>query len=175
MGNPGYSHEVTLEHLLRDLLDAETTRGRNLPTRTDLSSELLGLLDMARRLRAAGQRMPRPGVSTAPGSSRTSWPVWRRRGASDRSRIWRRLWGGAAAAALLGTLSLINAAGSSSGLWYGARLALEDLRVALVPSPLVRAEMLIKSTHVRIAEIQALADSGDFRGLRLAASALEEH
>lgn len=169
--------EAQLELLLRELLDEGTSTGIGILKSRDLPPEMIELVDIARRLRVASQGTPLPDECKAWGAPATtsSWPErrsWSRREAG-RSRTWRWFWAGAAAAVILGVFGLTGGVESPSGPWYSARLALEDLQVALIPNPLGKAQMLIKSTHTRITEIEAMAASGDTRGLRLAASALD--
>ncbi|HLW58321.1 MAG TPA: DUF5667 domain-containing protein [bacterium] len=87
------------------------------------------------------------------------------------------MWVGVAAAVVLGMwgigAGLTWGGRSPASPWYGARVALEELEVALIPDRLDKGEMLLKTTRARIAEVQAMAEAGDSLGLRRAANALD--
>lgn len=157
------ARELQLERLLRELLDEEPLPG-DAPC-----PEALELRDMARRLRAATQWVPLP-------EGRQALRRALLLAAGHRPRRLSRRWGLAAAAA-----AVLVAWGLGGWTWsappssrlYDLRLALEDVQVALLPTPLAKAEALVRATHARIAEIQAVATADDVGGLHRVTRALD--
>ena len=158
--------ELELERLLGELLGEQTLAAGGISG--DPCPETLELLDMARRLRGAAQ-----GVVLAEGGL-LQFPLV---GAGQRAH--RRLlgWSAVVAAAVLVVISLgvgwawIPTTPSSP--WYDAGLAVENLRIALLPSPMAKAERLVATAHARIAEVEVAATADDAEGLRRAARALD--
>jgi hypothetical protein len=173
--------EMQLESLLRALLGEDTRDGVGAPAEGVLLPEVVALRDTARRLRAAVQCVPLPSGRTAVRKALITTVKRARRvslsgTASRRAHGWR-VTAGVAAAVIMGVWG-IGAGLSWGGLppsspWYGARVALEELEMALTPGRLERAEMLLRATRLRVAEVQAMAEVGDPSGLRRAADALD--
>lgn len=170
--------EMQLELLLRRLLGEEHGE-QGVSSPDDVSPELRDLRALALRLRAARQHLP---VSQRPLRAMESAAAWRGGDSGvarvrSRSHRWHTGWAAIAVAALLGVFGLgvgaTSAGASPSSPWYGARLAIENVQVALTPSALARAELLVKNAHARLAEIQAMAAAGDSANLRRAADALD--
>jgi hypothetical protein len=162
------AREAELERLLRDLLDEEPLGSGG--TAGEVCPEALELRDMARRLRAATQWVPLPEGRQALRRALLA-------GAGMRGRRTRG-WTLGAAAALLVAFGLgagwVHGAATPSSPWYDLKLAVEDLQIAVLPTPVSKAEMLVRATHQRIAEIQAMATADDAVGLRHAARALDK-
>lgn len=173
--------EVQLERLLRELLDKEGSSECGAPVDPDVPSEITELRDTARLLRAASQWVPLPEGRNA---VRRALLATAQHGqfSSDLARAaWRRTgrWLGAAGALVLIVAAfalgagLLDGLGSPSSPLYGVRLGLDEARVALVPSPLGKAELLVRAAHARIAEIDDMVASGDTLGMQRAAAALD--
>lgn len=173
--------EIQLEFLLRELLGEETRDGAGAPAGEVMLPEAVALRDTARRLRAAVQCVPLPSGRTAVRRALITTVKRSRRlsasgTASRRAPGWRvAAW--VAAAVILGVWG-IGSRLSWGGLppsspWYGARVALEELEVALTPDRLGKAELLLRATRLRVAEVRAMADAGDSPGMRRAADALD--
>ncbi len=175
------ARETQLELLLRELLGEDTGDQVGAPVVGAVLPEAAALRDTARRLRAAVQCVPLPQGRTAVRRAlmTTVERVWRASPsvASSRRAHGRRVLAGVAAAVILGVCGIgtgVSWGGAPpSSLWYGARVALEELEVALIPDRLGKAEMLLKATRLRVAEVQAMAEVGDSLGLRRAANALD--
>lgn len=173
--------EAELESQLRALLDEEPGDGAARPSHADAPPAILGLVETARLMRAVTQWVPLPEGRTAvrrallttaaehPSRPRAS--AWRQGG-------WGLIGAGAAAAATfivafgLGAGALDGFGFPGSGL-YDARLRVDAIRVALMPSPVSKAEWLVRAAHLRIAEIDEMVSSGDTRGMAQAAAALD--
>jgi hypothetical protein len=172
---------MQLELLLRELLGEETSDLSGALSSENVPPEVVELRETARRLREAAQRIPLPEGRKALRRALVTTALRHRRDWSPsgypRQRPRRRLAIWAAAVLILGVLGLqaglMRDAASPSSPWYGMRVALEELEVALVPSPLEKAAILVKETQTRLTEIQTMANLGDFRGLRRAADALD--
>lgn len=161
--------EAELERLLRELLDEEPLYSRG--TAGEPCPEALELRDMARRLRAATQWVPLPHGRQALRRALLA-------GAGMRGHRRVRGWPLGIAAALLLVFGLgaswVQRAATPSSPWYDLKLAVEDLEIAVLPNPVSKAEMLVRATHQRIAEIQAMATADDAMGLQHAARALDK-
>jgi len=173
--------EMQLELLLRRLLGEDHGEPGALRADDDVSPELRELRDLALRLRMARQHLPES-ASLRVVRAMESAATWRGGDSGvtrvrSSSRRWHAGWAAIAAAVLLGAFGLgvgaSSAGASPSSPWYGARLAIENVQVALTPSAFVRAELLVKNAHARLAEIQTMAATGDASGLRRAADALD--
>jgi hypothetical protein len=170
--------ETELEQLLKRLLGEEPGEPGASSAYDVPATELTELRDLAGQLRAAGRHMGAAAslrvvlaacVRAHRGDSGASLVT------SGRGRYG--AWVAVAAAVLLGMFGLgagaVSSGASPSSPWYGARLAIENLQVALTPSTLARAEMLVRNAHARIAEIRAMGATGDSGNLRRAADALD--
>ncbi|GEM_PF-1193065 len=171
--------EMQLEVLLRQFLgedmdDLEPQASGEVPPAV---SELA---DLARRLNAAARDAALASLGGACGARANVIPARRRRPLRPRGRRlqaypWE--WATAAAAVAVGVvgfgLGMMWAGASPSSPWYRARLAVEDIQVALAPSPLARAELLVRNARAHIIEIRTMASAGNTAGLRQAADALD--
>src|SRR5579875_546380 len=145
--------EMQLEVLLRQFLgedmdDLEPQASGEVPPAV---SELA---DLARRLNAAARDAALASLGGACGARANVIPARRRRPLRPRGRRlqaypWE--WATAAAAVAVGVvgfgLGMMWAGASPSSPWYRARLAVEDIQVALAPSPLARAELLVRNAR----------------------------
>ena len=171
--------EMQLEVLLRGVLGEDASGLEPAPEHTAVSPELVELRDLASRLHEAGRQLPTPGPALLAQAVRRS--IRRHRNAEPSRPLTvhgpYRAWVGIAAAMLLavsGVGAIASWAGASpASPWYGVRLAVENLQVAVTPDPHARAWLLVRDAHARIAEIQAMAATGDTAGLRRAADALD--
>ncbi len=172
--------EAQLESLLRALLDEEPGDGAARPSYAPPA--ILELVETARLMRAVTQWVPLPEgraavrralLTTATEHlSRARASAWRPGG--------RGLIGVGAAAAATLILAFGLGAGALDGFGlpgsglYDARLQVDAIRVALMPSPVSKAELLVRAAHLRIAEIDEMVASGDTRGMAQAAAALDQ-
>jgi hypothetical protein len=171
--------ETQLEILLRELLerDASATAA---PAELEFSREIVELRDMARLLRAASQWVPLPEGRTA--VRRALLAAARERAAKEPApAAWRRTsrWLAAAGMAMmlmmavgLGT-GLPHVLGSPAGPLYSLRLQMDAARVALAPTAVRKAEVLVRAAHMRITEIDEMVAAGNTPGMRRAAAALD--
>jgi len=176
------AREEQLELLLRELMGEESeTPGGALESEA-ASPDVAELRDMARRLRAASQWIPLPEGRKALRCALVAAALQHERsGVQVRGRGFQRFgWRAAVAAAASVILAVFAigttfawSAGSPSSPWYGIRVDLQEIEVALVPSRLEKAELLVKATRTRIDEIDKMASAGNERGLRRAADALD--
>jgi len=175
--------EMQLELVLAELLGEGAGVPRGAPRVSAVPAEVTDLADMARRLRAASQWIPLPegrgtlrqALLAAAAVRLDARPI----GQSLARRPGRRFAAAAVAAAAALIVGLFNVgaslawnAGSPSSRWYGVRVALVELQVALASSQLGKAEMLVSASRTRITEIEGTA-SGDARTLRRAADVLD--
>jgi len=172
--------EAQLERLLRELLDEAQAQSSGAQAEA-ASTEITELQDMARRLRASVQWVPLPEGRTAlrqalVTTAKLDGGGWDSVTPAPSRPRWG-LMAGATAALILGGIGLgaggVRDAWSPSHPWYGARVALEHLEIGLAPSPSEKAELLMRATRTRVAQIDAMAAAGDARGLRRAADALD--
>ncbi len=175
------SSEAQLESLLKALLEEERGSDAALPAHGDVPPDIIALAETARLLRASTQWVPLPEGRAAVRRAllATAQEAQSRRLTPFAPR--RRSWGIAVAAlAAMFILAFGLGAGVLDGLGlpgsplYGLRLELDALRVAIVPSPVSKAELLVRSAHLRIAEIDEMVSSGDTRGVAQAAAALDQ-
>jgi len=173
--------ETQLERLLGELLEKEGASETDPRVDFAASPEVAELRDTARLLRAASQWVPLPEGRNAVRRALLATAEHGRIGIDPARAAWRRTgrWLGTAgvltviiAAFALG-VGLLDGLGSPSSPLYGARLELDAARVALVPSALGKAELLVRAAHARVAEIDEMVVSGDMRGMQRAAAALD--
>ncbi len=173
--------QLQLERLLRELLDKEGSYETGAPADLGIPPEIIELRDTARRLRAASQWVPLPEGRNAVRRALLATAQHGRVGADPARAAWRQTgrWLGTGgvvtvivAAFALGA-GVLDGLGSPSGPLYGLRLGLDDARVAIVPSPLDKAELLVRAAHARIAEIDEMVASGNTQGIQRAAAALD--
>lgn len=173
------NHEAQLEALLRVLLDEEGS-AEALSAAQGVSPDLLELSETARLLRSASEWAPLPEGRNA---VRRALVATAQQSRFGRVRPLAHWWTGwrvlapAMAAALivafgLGAAVLDGLAPPGSPL-YGVRLEMDAVRVAFVPTPIGKAELLVRAAHVRIAEIDEMVASGNTRGMAQAAAALD--
>ncbi|SRR5579871_801250 len=170
--------EIQLEVLLRQFL-GEDTGDLGPDTSGEAPPAVSELADLAQRLNAAARDAALASLPGPPRASANVVPARRPRRLRPRGRLqaypWE--WATAAAAIAIGIfgfgLGMSWAGASPSSPWYRARLAVENLQVALAPSPLARAELLVRNAQAHIIEIRAMASAGNTAGLRQAADALD--
>ncbi len=171
--------EAQLEALLSVLLDEEGS-AEALSAAQGVSPDLLELSETARLLRSASEWAPLPEGRNA---VRRALVATAQQSRFGRVRPLAHWWTGwrvlapAMAAALivafgLGAAVLDGLAPPGSPL-YGVRLEMDAVRVAFVPTPIGKAELLVRAAHVRIAEIDEMVASGNTRGMAQAAAALD--
>ncbi len=174
-------NEAQLESLLSTLLEEEPGRDVMPPAPQDIPPDVIELAETARLLRASTQWVPLPAGRTAVRRALVATAhdaESRRRSTQPARRRW--MWAPVAAAM---AATFIMAFGLGAGVLdgfavpgsplYGLRLELDALRVAVVPSPVSKAELLVRAAHLRIAEIDEMVSSGDTRGVAQAAAALD--
>lgn len=176
----GLPTETQLEILLHELLERD---GSASVARADLefSREIVELRDMARLLRAASQWVPLPEGRTAVRRALLAAARERPAAKEPAPAAWRRTsrWLAAAGMAMmlmmavgLGT-GLPHVLGSPAGPLYGLRLQMDAARVALAPTAVRKAEVLVRAAHMRITEIDEMVAAGNTPGMRRAAAALD--
>jgi len=175
--------EAHLETLLEELLhEEEETGAASGRANLDVPPEIAELRDTARLLRSASQWVPLPEGRNAVRRALMATAQQGGIGGDPARTAWRRTgrWliaGAAVAASIVAAFGLgaglLDGLGSPKSPLYGLRLEIDAARVALVPSRVGKAELIVQAAHARIAEIDAMVSSGDTRVMELAAAALD--